>query len=772
MSKVEKAKEQFIDIPDGLEVRIQEYAKELAEAHSVLHVQAGLLNLVQDAILVRDLEDRVTYWNQGAEKTYGWTRDEARGRLSHELLQTEFRVPADRIRELLTTTGVWEGELRHLRRDGWPILVESRWFLQCDSDGGPAGIVQIDRDISKRKTAEEALKHSEKSLAEAQRIAHLGSWEWDIESGRNEWSDEQFRIFGYEPQELAPSYDFFMKAIYPEDRKKILTALRNALNRLDHYDVEGRILLPDGRIRFIRCRGDVYCNAQAQPVRMLGTVQDVTEQREAEEALRESERRFRLIAETIHDAFWLFKPGSAETVYVSPGYERIWGRPSNAVDGSALSFIKTVHPDDRERVLEAIDKATRGIGTEQEYRIIRPDGSIRWIADRGFPVTDEQGNVDFMVGIATDITDRKLAEEESARAGAMLQKVFDGISDPLLLLAPDLTVKMFNKASGKYFQITKPKEALARTCYELAGERSAPCDGCLIAPAVLMGESVTCERKGLFDPDRVEQVTVYPVYEAAGEISGAIVRICDVTEAKKMEYHLMHADRMASLGQLSGGIAHEIRNPLAGMNLFVDLLSNQEKFDRSERELTILGEIKDNIKKIDAIIKRVLQFSRQATHSTRSSLDVGQLIEDALEFWHSGMRKHEIEVRISVEEHLPGILGDAIEIGQVLNNLIQNAMEAMREGGLLSINARRGVLSLDKERPAVTIEIRDSGIGIPPDQQKHIFNPFFTTKYAGTGLGLSISQRIINRHGGIMSFKSKPKEGTTFLIELPVATGA
>ena len=276
---------------------------------------------------------------------------------------------------------------------------------------------------------------------------------------------------------------------------------------------------------------------------------------------------------------------------------------------------------------------------------------------------------------------------------------------------------------------------------------------------------VTFERRGLLDPERFEQVTVYPAEESDSGFSGGIIRISDITENKNIEKHLMREQRLSSLGQLSGGIAHEIRNPLAGINLFVDVLCDEEKFNQTAQELNILGEIKENVRKIDGIIKGILNFSRKSDPNS-TNLKVRPLIEDTLKLWRRKLSRGGIELNLSIEEDLPDILGDAIEIQQVITNLVQNADEAMSGGGVLSIIAQKGLFSLDKKSPAVIIKVRDTGPGIPIDQQHSIFNPFFTTKPFGTGLGLAISHRIASRHRGILTLESTAEVGTTFCLEL------
>jgi signal transduction histidine kinase len=370
--------------------------------------------------------------------------------------------------------------------------------------------------------------------------------------------------------------------------------------------------------------------------------------------------------------------------------------------------------------------------------------------------------------LRSEAAERKDAEEKTSRAKALLQSVFNGIAEPLLMLDDNLRVIIINEAGCKYYGIGSCEVAVGKTCYEAFKGRSSPCENCRIPSSVSTGECTTFERGGLFAPDRVEQVAVYPMRRKGNGLSGAIVRISDITETKSIEKQLMRADRLSSLGQLSGGIAHEIRNPLAGINLLIDVLDDEDKFVRTEQELEILGEIKGSIKRIDVIIKKVLDFAK-SSDSTLSRVGLKPLIQDTVKLWQSKIRNTGIRLSLSLPDDIPEVMGDAIEIQQVLHNLVQNAVEAVPPEGTIEINLLSGELSFGRNRPAVIIEVIDSGAGIPEDQENSIFNPFFTTKPTGTGLGLSICHQIVARHGGIILFNSKPGAGTMFRVELPAA---
>jgi signal transduction histidine kinase/putative methionine-R-sulfoxide reductase with GAF domain len=360
----------------------------------------------------------------------------------------------------------------------------------------------------------------------------------------------------------------------------------------------------------------------------------------------------------------------------------------------------------------------------------------------------------------------KSAERQFWKTKALLLRVIDGISEPLVVLE-NLSVNMLNEAALKYYQLASYEQAIGKPCYEVFKGKHAPCEECYISPVMSEGEKFTLSRKGPFDPSRLEQVTVYPLKDRAGGVMGCILRISDITEQKDVERQLARADRLSSLGQLSGGIAHEIRNPLFGISLFVDILADEEEFERTDKELEVLDEIKDNIHKIDGIIKGVLSFARESD-TVPTEIDLNSLIQENLKLWYARMRKVNIKLELSLDEDLSTILGDVIGIQQMVNNLVQNGVETMDGGGSLQISTQNGMSSFHENRPVVIMSVQDNGPGISQDLQERIFDPFFTTKSAGTGLGLSISHQIIERHGGIISCDSNPGQGTTFTVELPL----
>jgi len=365
-----------------------------------------------------------------------------------------------------------------------------------------------------------------------------------------------------------------------------------------------------------------------------------------------------------------------------------------------------------------------------------------------------------------EVKDRKIVERQLLRSKRTFQSVFDGMGEPLMLLAHDMSVKVINKAARDYSNAHHYKDVLGKPCYQVFAGKSAPCRDCNFHVSMLSGKTMIFERKGLKNPEVTEEVVIYPLRDRSGGRNDAIVRIRDITSKKRVEERLMRADRLASLGQLSGGIAHEIRNPLASIKLFKDILYDQEKFHRTVQEIEILDEIEDSINRIDGIIKRVLDFAKS---KSASLVDIGinELIRESARLWSPNLRKFHVALKLELEHHLPMVHGDMIGLQQVIYNLVLNAIEAMGRGGSLSIKTTKGLSTHSARQKAVFIEVNDTGPGISRKHWDSIFNPFFTTKSTGTGLGLSISHQIIKHHSGNFSFESQPEKGTTFRIELP-----
>ncbi len=628
-------------------------------------------------------------------------------------------------------------------------------------------ITELEASESEHRQAEDALRETTDYLDKLFNYANAPIIVWDPDTRITRFNHAFEHLTGYTVAEVIGKK---LQILFPESsREESLKKIANTLSGEYWESVEIPILRKDKDIRIALWNS---ANIQAgDGITVIATIaqgQDITERKYAEKDLKESKERLSLALDVSNSGMWELNPLNFTDTHYNERWFAMLGYESDELSHTGETWTKLMHPDDLETVLKRMkDHIEKNIPYSVEFRMKTKDGGYLWIYSVGKIVSwDKKGNPERMIGLHIDINDRRQAEENLNKSKIMLQAVFDGISDPLVMLDRDLSVKMLNSAAIKYYRAPEFEKVIDRPCFEALQGKSTPCERCEIPSIIQSRQEKTFERRGLVSPESYEYVVVYPLYEKDVGMEGAVIKIRDITENKKIQEQLIRADRLSSLGQLSGGIAHEIRNPLAGINLFLDILSDEDKYERTAIEIEIFNDIRNDVNKIDGIIRRVLDFARPGVKKT-DKIDIKLLIREEIKLWSLKIRKPKIDLKLSLKKETPFIVGDSIELRQVINNLVMNSIDAMKTRGVLEISTARGISSFHKDRKVAVITVKDSGSGIKPEQKASIFNPFFTTKADGTGLGLSILYNIIKRHGGTISCESEPGKGTTFTIELP-----
>ena len=497
---------------------------------------------------------------------------------------------------------------------------------------------------------------------------------------------------------------------------------------------------------------------------------DVTAKRQNEERRRAAELKFREMAENIRDVFFLLDAGGTRMLYISPAYEEISGRSCESVYANPESWIEAIHPDDRASTYEKYKKGMSVGDAEFEFRIVRPDGSIRWIQVRGFPVRDDAGNVVRITGVAEDITERKRAEAELRLQSTAL----NAAANAIVITDRNGTIEWVNPA---FTALTgyRAEEAIGKNQGELI--KSGVHDqvfyqdlwDTILAGHTWQGE-MTNRRK-----DRsvyIVDQTITSVKGARDETDHFIGIGRDLTERKTLEAQVRQASKMDAVGQLASGVAHDFNNLLTVILGFADIMAADAAMG-SEHE-TDLGEIIKAARRAEALTRQLLAFSRQQVlHAV--PLDVNGLITEMTGMLVRLIGEH-IEVSLALAPNLSLALADRGQLEQVVMNLVVNARDAMPDGGSVTIETADVELensSFHAETvmhgPYVMLAITDTGSGMTKETQRRLFEPFFTTKEAGkgTGLGLSTTYGIIKQSKGYIWVYSEPGRGTTFKVYLP-----
>lgn len=350
-----------------------------------------------------------------------------------------------------------------------------------------------------------------------------------------------------------------------------------------------------------------------------------------------------------------------------------------------------------------------------------------------------------------------------SRGKYMWESTFDAITDPVSIISEQYSIERANIAMAKVAGCDI-RQIIKKKCYEVFAGRDSPCEGCPAKAAWSKHEPVL-NRLDSKICDRFYEVHAFPYASEKGDSHSMVMHYRDISESERLQEELMQQEKMAAIGMLAGGIAHEINNPLGGILAFTQLMI---------RDCTEGHAMKGDLEEIERaavrckkIVSDLLDFSRLSKPKDRQALDVNPLLERLFPFLKMEFKSWNIDLVTQLDTTIPKVIGSANQLQQVFLNLITNACHAMPKGGKLTVRT-----TLQPDRATVSVSVMDTGVGIPRANLSKIFDPFFTTKEPGkgTGLGLSVSYRIIKEHKGTIVVDSAEGKGTTFTVSLPVET--
>jgi PAS domain S-box-containing protein len=632
-------------------------------------------------------------------------------------------------------------------------------------------------DITERKTAEKALRTSEAYLAEAQRLSHTGSWAWSPDTDLRHWSEECYRILGFDPRDGLPVTEELIQRIHPDDQP----AFRESTNRAKHKkldeEVDYRIVHPGGAVRDIHSIGHPVFSPSGDLVEFRGTVIDITERKRAEQDLRASERKYRHLVDTtpafIHTAL---PNGSLD--FLSRGWLKYGGLPqSEFLD---WRWTAAIHPEDVEGF---VDKWRAALASGEpfvaESRVRRADGEYRWFLQRNVPLRDESGNIVKWYGTGFDIEERKRAEESLRSSEAYLAEVQKLSHTGSWAWSPDEDIRYWSEECYRVLSFD-PRDGLPR--FEQFLQRIHPDDQAgfreLIETAIREKAEWKTDYRIVHPDGLVRDIHVlgHPVLSTSGHLIEFVGTVIDVTERKRaeqerarlrqLEADLAHINRVSTLGEMAASLAHEVKQPIAAARnnarAALNFLAKKRPDLGEVREA--LGCIVGDADRAGDIIDRIRDHTKKAP-ARKDRFDLNEAITEVVELAQSAIAKHAIALEMRLANELCAVQGDRVQLQQVILNLTLNAIEAMSEVD----GPRELSISTEQRETIGLVSVRDSGPGIDPEKRERVFEAFYTTKSNGVGIGLSICRSIIDAHAGRLWIEANEPRGASFQFSVPSA---
>lgn len=726
----------------------------------------------RDVIMITRSDGIISYLSPACKKVLGHNPEDLVGRQPW-IIHPDDLVKVKEVHYLaLIGKGGSNFEYRIKTKTGKTKWVSHSWSLISANDELTM-IISMVRDITEHRQNEEALREQRDQAQRYLDIAEVMFVALDTEGRITLLNKKGCRILGYEEEEIIGK-NWFDTCLPERNRDDVRVVFKKLMageiEPVESY--ENAVLTKKGDEKIITWHNTVLTDEAGEIVGTLGSGEDITERKQAEKFLQESEERYRFLIENQGEGIAVLAPDESFT-FCNPAGEEIFGVSPGTLVGRNLR--KFLSPENFEIIHNKTEKRQSGERSTYEMEFTRPDGEKRQLLVTATPWMDTEGNFAGTFGIFRDITERKRMEEALHESEIQYRSLIEHSNDAIYLLH-DGKFEIINLKFSELFGVT-PEEVSAPDFNFM--QLVAPRSQALIEQRKRMrkldkGTPSRYEFIGLTkDGKEIElEASVSYVPYRGGTATQGILR--DITERKRMQAQMFQAQKMEAIGTLAGGIAHDFNNILMAILGYTDMAISDIPKDNPSRE-NLEQALRAGIRAKD-LVQQILTFSRQTEQETQP-IQIQFIIKEALKLLRATLPTT-IEMRQNISTKCCPVMADSTQIHQVVMNLCTNAYHAMRErGGVLDVSLKTVKVDEDfaeiypqlKEGYYVRLTVSDTGCGMDSETMKRIFEPFFTTKNAGegTGMGLAVAHGIISRYGGQIVAQSEQGIGSTFHVYLP-----
>jgi PAS domain S-box-containing protein len=724
---------------------------------------------------MKDSTGRILFANEGFRTLVGLAPEEIIGRSNEGVFPPGFaeQITTDDLDVL--ATGENKQIEEHLQDRIW-----STYKFVLPQVGGPPLLGGFTLDITERKRAEQALALLLQRHNLATQAAKIGVWDWDIPDDNLVWDDNMYTLYGITPDAFDGAYSAWISGVHPDDRALCDDAIQQVLRGEKEYDIEFRVLWPSGSEHIIKAFGQVIRDPAGTPIRLTGVNYDITARKRSEQALQESEAKFRAAFENAPIGMSMVQP-DGRYLDVNPALCRMFGYSKEELLGGTIN--KVTHPDDIERGNQWIRKMISGDRSVPEFekRYIHRDGHIVWGLVRAEWIKDESGKPIMSVVHILDITERKMAEVALRESETRYRLLFE--SNPHPMWVYDLETLAFltvNDAAVATYGFSQ-SEFLTMSTRDIRPEEDIPdLPDDTTNRRVLGGidqSGVRRHRKKdqtvidveiishpLTFKDRPAELVLANDITKRRRAEEKIQRLNEELESRVKDRTLQFEEANKELEAFTYSVSHDLRAPLRAIDGFTRILLEDHYNSLDEEGRRVCNVVRTETQRMGQLVDDLLSLSRLSrSHKEPTTIHMAALVESALNETIPSECRSRLELFV---EALPNAIGDSNLVRQVWSNLLSNAVK-------FSSKHPQPRIEICGRRVGNEIEysVHDNGAGFDMKYAAKLFGVFqrlhSSKEFEGTGVGLAIVQRIVHRHGGRVWAEGETDQGATFYFTLP-----